>query len=134
MTEARYLLDTNIISYLIRSHDPGLDRRMERASGQLAISAITEAELRFGLARRPQAPRLRELIEEALKRVTVLSWDSAAALVYAELRAELERGGRVLEAFDMLIAAHALAVGAILVTADKAFVGVKKLKIENWAS
>ena len=64
----------------------------------------------------------------------MLAWDSAAAAAYGELRAELERTGHALGALDTLIAAQALATGAILVTDDKAFGKAKKLRIENWTS
>ena len=132
---ARYLLDTNIASAVIKKQNPSVDERLERVEmDQLAISVITEAELRFGLARTPEAERLRQLTEEFLVRVTILAWDSAAAQVYGELRATLERAGKPLGALDTLIAAHALSIGATLVTADKAFGNVKKLKTENWVA
>ena len=99
---------------------------------QLAISAVTEGELRFGLARRPEATRLRQVVEEFLLRVAILPWDSDAAHHYGHLRASLERDGQPMGNLDTLIAAHALATSSVLVTNDHAFSRIKKLKVEDW--
>lgn len=129
----RYLLDTNTASYVIKGTIPAVRVRLAQVPmTQVGISSITEAELRHGSARRPEAIKLRELIEEFLVRVTVLPWDSKAAQEYGLLRAVLERSGQPLGNLDLMIAAHALAIGAILVTNDRAFARIKKLKIENW--
>jgi tRNA(fMet)-specific endonuclease VapC len=128
----RYLLDTNIVSHLIRGH-PAVSRRIVQTpiSG-LFISAITEGELLFGVARRPEATRLREAVREFLLRVEVLLWNSSVAARYGQMRAELERRGRSLDALDLLIAAHAAAENAVLVTADGAFAYAAGLQIEDW--
>jgi tRNA(fMet)-specific endonuclease VapC len=129
----RYLLDTNIASCIIRGTSPVVDRRLVKvAMSQLAISAVTEGELRFGAARLPHAARLHAMIEEFFLRVAVLPWDSDAAQEYGQLRATLERDGQPMGNLDLLIAAHALALGAVLVTNDHAFTRIKKLKIEDW--
>jgi tRNA(fMet)-specific endonuclease VapC len=129
----RYLLDTNIASCIIRGTSPVVDRRLVKvAMSQLAISAVTEGELRFGAARLPHAARLHAMIEEFFLRVAVLPWDSDAAQEYGQLRATLERDGQPMGNLDLLIAAHALALGAVLVTNDHAFARIKKLKIEDW--
>ncbi len=128
-----YLLDTNIASCIIKGNSPAVDRRLVKvAMAQLAISAVTEGELRFGAARLPRAARLHSLIEEFLLRVAILPWDSDAARQYGQLRATLEREGQPMGNLDVMIAAHALAVNAVLVTNDHAFVRIKKLKIEDW--
>ena len=72
------------------------------------------------------------VIQEFLKRVDVLAWDTAVAEHYGVLRAELEGSGNVLGALDMQIAAHASQLGAVLVTNDQAFKRVRKLKVEDW--
>jgi tRNA(fMet)-specific endonuclease VapC len=132
MAQARYLLDTNTLSYTLRNY-PAVRKRLEHVPMEsVAISAITEGELRYGLAKAQQRTEVMEKVEALLARLEVLTWDSAAAEAYGELRAQLERAGERMGTLDTLIAAHALAVGAILVTADKAFGRVKKLKIENW--
>jgi tRNA(fMet)-specific endonuclease VapC len=131
--ESRYLLDTNTASFIIKGNNPAVDRRLLKVPmAQLAISAVTEGELRFGAARLPQATRLHSLIEDFFLRVTVLPWDSDAAQQYGQLRAALEREGQSLGNLDMMIAAHALARQLVLVTSDHAFTRIKKLKIEDW--
>jgi tRNA(fMet)-specific endonuclease VapC len=130
---ALYLLDTNIASYIIKGTSPAVDRRVVKiAISQLAISAITEGELRFGTARLPLAVRLHAIVEDFFLRVTILPWNSDAAQVYGPLRAMLERDGQPMGNLDVMIAAHALALGAIFVTNDHAFARIKKLKVEDW--
>jgi tRNA(fMet)-specific endonuclease VapC len=99
---------------------------------QVGISAVTEGELRFGAVRLPSATRPHALVEEFLIRVVVHPWDSAAAKAYADLRFRLERDGKTLGNLDMIIAAHALASGRVLVTHDRALARVRGLDIENW--
>jgi tRNA(fMet)-specific endonuclease VapC len=129
----RYLLDTDIASCIIKGNSPAVDRHLEKvAMAQLAVSAVTEGELRFGAARLPHATRLQNMIEDFFLRVQVLPWDSAAAQQYGRLRATLERDGQPMGNLDTMIAAHALALNAILVTNDHAFARVKKLKSVGW--
>ena len=129
----QYLLDTNTASYIIKGNVPAVDRRMARIPmAQVFISSVTEGELRYGVARRPGATRLQQIVEEFLLRVTILPWDSEAAKYYAGLRAELEHLGQPMGDLDMMIGAQALAVGAILVTNDRVFTRIKKLRIEDW--
>jgi len=131
--ESRYLLDTNIASYIIKGNNPAVDRRVVKVPvEQLAISAVTEGELRFGAARLPHATRLHALVEDFFLRVAVLAWDSDAARHYGQLRATLERQGQPMGNLDMMIAAHALAAPAVLVTHDRVFHRVKHLKLEDW--
>jgi len=130
-----YLLDTNIASYVIKGNVAAVQRHIERVPmAQLAISAVTEGELLYGVARRPEATRLRAIVNEFLLRVSVQPWDSNVARHYGALRATLERQGRPIGNLDMMIGAHALALEAVLVTNDQAFSRIKGLKIENWAS
>ena len=129
----RYLLDTNIASCIIKGNSPAVDRRLAKvAMGQLAVSAVTEGELRFGAVRLPHATRLHNLIEDFFLRVAVLPWDSDAAQQYGRLRATLEREGQPMGNLDAMIAAHALALDAVLVTNDRAFARIKKLKVVDW--
>ena len=130
---ARYLLDTNIASCIIKGNSPAVDHRLVKvAMAELAISAVTEGELRFGAARLPHATRLHTMIEDFFLRVAILPWDSDAAQHYGQLRAALEREGQPVGNLDAMIGAHALALGAILVTNDRAFGRIKKLKVEDW--
>lgn len=129
----RYLLDTNIASYLIKEHSSEVRERLRRVPiAEVGISVITEAELRFGATRSMAADRYKHLVEEFLLRVEILAWDSGAAQYYAALRAAMEDAGTPMGNFDMMIAAHALAVGAVLVTHDRVFQRVKHLKLEDW--
>jgi tRNA(fMet)-specific endonuclease VapC len=126
------MLDTNTVSHLLKEH-PGVVRRVVAAPmASLGISAITEGELRFGLAKRPEAKRLHLAVREFLRRVDVLPWDSTIAERYGIVRADMERQGRVLAPLDLLIATHALSVGAVLVTSDRAFGHVGSLQVEDW--
>jgi tRNA(fMet)-specific endonuclease VapC len=130
---AHYLLDTNIASYIIKGNFPAVRRRLLRVPmAQVFISSITEAELLYGVARKSGATTLQRIVEEFLLRITVLPWDSTAARQYGELRAQLESGGRPMGNLDLMIAAHALATGTILVTNDRAFTQIRKLKTEDW--
>jgi tRNA(fMet)-specific endonuclease VapC len=129
----RYMLDTNMASYVIKGNVPQVREVLRRIPMQeVGISVVTEAELRFGVARKPQVGSLQRAVEEFLVRVEILPWESAAATHYAELRSSLEDSGAPMGSLDMMIAAHALAVGAILVSHDRVFHRVKRLKLEDW--
>ena len=129
----RYLLDTNTASYVIRGKSAALDRRLLKVP-QVAISAVTEGELRYGVARLPDATRLNPLVEAFCARVTILPLDSEAAREYGPLRATLEREGQQMGNLDLMIGAHAMALGFVLVTHDHALKRIKKLKVEDWTS
>jgi tRNA(fMet)-specific endonuclease VapC len=131
-----YLLDTNTVSYIAKGKSPAARARLQALGDDetVCISSITEAELRYGLAKRPEARQLRKSIEGLLFRLRILAWGSKEAAAYGELRARLEGAGITLSQLDLQIAAHALATGAVLVTNDKAFLQVNDLdKMENWA-
>lgn len=130
----RYLLDTNTASYVIKGNVPRVRERLLKVPmAEVGISAVTEAELRFGVARKPEAGRLKTAVEEFLLRVEALPWESEAAQQYAQVRAALERTGQPMGNLDMMIAAHALAAQLVLVTHDHVFRRVKRLKIEDWS-
>lgn len=131
--ERRYLLDTNAVSWFVRNPSVPLEARISgMARCDFCVSAITEGELRYGLARRPRATALARAVEALLVRVDVLPWDASVARRHGDLRATLETAGTPLAALDTLIAAHALSAGAILVTHDQAFARVPDLTIEDW--
>lgn len=127
-----WMLDTNAVSDLLRAHPTVLQRASEHPMARLCMSAITEGELRYGLAKRPEATRLHEAVRQLLLRVQPLSWDSQAAAAYGLLRAQLQALGKPLSPLDLQIAAHALAAGASLVSGDQAFDQVPGLNLENW--
>ena len=131
----RYLLDTNIVSYILKGVPSGIRQRVdEKPSETLAISAITAAELHYWIAKRPSQSRIRFHIEDFLLRVPTLPWDAEVAAIHGELKARLLEIGRPLAELDMQIAAHALALNLILVTHDAAFKQVPDLQIEDWAT
>jgi tRNA(fMet)-specific endonuclease VapC len=130
----RYLFDTNTVSYIIKGNRPRVRERLLRVPmAEVGISVITEAELLFGLARRPDATKLKTVVEEFLLRVQVLPWDSEAARQYARIRAALEGVGEPTGNLDLMIAAQALGSELVLVTSDAVFRRVKGLKIEDWS-
>ena len=128
----QYMLDTNTISHLIKAQ-PAVARHVVNVPmASLCISAITEGELLFGLAKRPEAKRLPLVVRELLRRVDVLPWDRVVAERYGSTRAEMARHGKILAPLDLLIATHALSVDAVLVTNDQSFRLVNDLKVEDW--
>jgi len=131
----RYLLDTNVISHIMQGRDALLLARLTQVPvGQVVISTITLAELEYGLHRKGQPVRLRNALTQVLLRMDVLPWDEAVATCYGEFCATLDAQGINLSDFDMMIAAHAVAVDATLVSRDKAFAQVpgERLSLEIW--
>jgi len=99
------------------------------------ISSITEAEIRYGLEKAPAARVLNVAIEAFLLKIRIFPWGSEEAFTYGELRARMEASGKTLGNLDMLIAAHAISLGAILVTNDRAFSRIRDLRgVVNWAT
>ena len=133
MSATPYMLDTDVASYIVRGPAPALAGKVKSVPmAQLCVSSVTQGELLYGIARKPGAANLHTAVREFLARVDVLPWDSAAATRYGVLRAALEARGTPLGNLDTLIAAHALATGAVLVTNDQALARVPGLKSENW--
>jgi tRNA(fMet)-specific endonuclease VapC len=129
-----YMLDTNTASYIIKG-EPVVVREhlLEVPMASVCISSITQAELLRGVAKKPEAKRLPIAVKEFLIRVEIMPWDSDAAEAYAQLRTSCESEGTPLGTMDMLIAAHSIAVGAILVTNEQTFFRIKHyLSLEDW--
>lgn len=129
------MLDTDIASHIIRGRSRRLDERLRESNpSDVCISAITRAELRYGVARVEPAPRLAAQVEFFLAGIATVAWDDGAADRYGRLRALIERCGTPIGSLDTLIAAHALAVGAKIVTLNlRHFERVPELCIEMWA-
>ena len=127
-----YMLDTNTVSRLVKKDLTAMQRAKDVPITSLCISAITEGELLFGLAKRPEAIRLRAAVREFLRCVDVMPWDEGVAEHYAQVRASLERQGKTLAPLDLLIASHAESIGAVLVTNDQAFRLIGNLRVEDW--
>ena len=128
-----YLLDTNIVSDLVRNPRGRVQSRLaENGDEQVVTSIIVAAALRYGAARKG-SPRLRAQLETVLGALEILSLDPPVDRIYGDLRAGLEAMGKPIGSNDMLIAAHALALGCTLVTDnEREFSQVKQLSIENW--
>jgi tRNA(fMet)-specific endonuclease VapC len=129
----RYLLDTNMISDLIRRPAGRVAQRIaELGERRVCTSIIVAAELRYGAVKR-RASQLTRLVEGVLERLEVLPLEPPADAAYAQLRTELEQRGRVIGGNDLLIAAHAIASGHTLVTANaREFSRIAELACENW--
>ncbi|MFT4114895.1 PIN domain-containing protein [Silvibacterium sp.] len=120
-----YLLDTNTFSYIVTGVSSAARTEFQRWLGdpdaKLCLSSITEAEVRYGMAKRALGAARVRAIENLFSTVEVLPWDSRAAAVYGKARAEIEAQGLAVAAMDMLIGAHAASLGAVLVTRDAIF-------------
>jgi tRNA(fMet)-specific endonuclease VapC len=128
------MLDTNTASYIIKGKPDRVREHLRNVPmACVCISAITQAELLHGVARKPEAKRLPLAVKEFLIRVEIMPWNSDAAEAYARLRTDCENEGTPLGTMDMLIAAHAIAVDAILITSDKAFYKLQRyLQLADW--
>jgi len=133
VTGSCYMLDTNIVSDLVRNPQGAVfDKIVEIGSDNLCVSIITAAELRYGCARKG-SPRLLQQVEAILSGLDILPLDVPADAEYGGIRAELEAAGRPIGPNDLLIAAHAYALGATLVTANVSeFTRIRGLRVENW--
>lgn len=127
------LLDTNICIYIINARPPEVLARFHAYRlGEIGISSVVAAELAYGVAKSGSV-RNRSALEMFLAPLEVLPFDERAVWAYGDLRAELERLGQPIGAMDTMIAAHALAVDAVLVTNNtREFSRVSGLRLENW--
>ncbi|HZZ38395.1 MAG TPA: type II toxin-antitoxin system VapC family toxin [Acidobacteriaceae bacterium] len=134
-----YLLDTNTIRSILKDKSPAararLDRVGTRKDHDAAISSITLGEILYGLEKIGAGLQRRKAVELFFSTITICSWDQAAAEAYGHLRARQEARGKTLGPNDLQIAAHALALGAILVSHDRAFRHVTGLAgLEDWST
>jgi tRNA(fMet)-specific endonuclease VapC len=129
----RYLLDTNIVSDLVRNpHGPVTQHIRRVGEGQVCTSIIVAAELRYGAAKKGSAP-LSAQLAAVLDALEVLPFATPADLIYGSLRTRLEQKGKPIGANDLLIAAHVIALGHVLVTNnEREFARIDHLKYENW--
>lgn len=127
----RYMLDTNICIYAMRTEDEYLDRRLGQSqTGDLLMSTITLAELEVGFAKSGQPTEAHKTAQTFLDAITTVPFDAAAARAFGRIQAALpsKRG-----AYDRQIAAHAISLGLVLVTNDERdFAGIPGLTVENW--
>lgn len=129
----KYLLDTNICIYVINHRPAQVFERFKRYQlGELAISSITASELAFGVEK-SGSERNKQALHKFLAPLDICPYDERAIWHYATLRHALQASGRLIGSLDMLIAAHALALDAVLVTNNlKEFERVDGLRLENW--
>ncbi len=128
-----YMLDTNIVSALARNPQGVVAERLAAVgTDAICVSVITAAELRYGCAKKG-SPKLTAQIDVILGAIQILALDVPADAEYGRIRAALESTGEPIGPNDLLIAAHALAAGAVLVTANvNEFARIKSLQVENW--
>ena len=129
----RYMLDTNIVSDLIRNPQGRAAKRIAKlGEDNICTSIIVAAELRYGCAK-SGSKRLLKAVEDLLGEINVLPFEVPADTEYGGIRAELEAAGKPIGGNDLLIAAHAYATGATIVTANTGeFKRIRGLKVENW--
>ena len=130
-----YMLDTDTTSYLIKGKSRSVEAKLADLSPEMVcVSVMTRAELLYGLKRLPSEHRLHLLVRQFLKTIRILPWDSEAADWYAEIRHQLTRSGQPIGDVDMMIAAHSLSAGAVLVTNNnKHYDRIEApLILENW--
>ena len=130
----RYMLDTNICSYILKNHPAAVKQKFEEVgASNICISTIVLAELYYGAARHPEGVVIRREIDDFVSRLVVIPWDEIAADHYGAIRSSLEKAGTLVGAMDMLIAAHARSCGATLVTNNRReFDRIKGLTSLNW--
>ncbi len=130
-----YMLDTNICSYIIRNKPPYIREKLEMIEHHhtVALSSIVVTELTYGAAKKG-SPKLTRLIDAFIDNFTLYDYDRSAAQPYGELRVQLEQTGKIIGAHDLLIAAHALSLNAILVTNNlREFLRIDGLTLEDWS-
>lgn len=130
-----YLLDTNIVSYWMRGHEPLLERIKSHSPKDLSISAITLAEIYYGIEKSPVKKKERRAkIEQIRSILEVHPFDELAAAAYGVIRAQLEKKGGVISERDLQIASIAVSKGLCVITHNvREFGRVERLKFEDWA-
>ncbi len=125
------MLDTNTVSALVGDPRGAIAERIRALSAPVSVSAVVAAELRYGAAKK-RSTRLNKAVDGLLGALVIEPMSLPIDSVYGALRDRLERAGLPMGANDLLIAAHALTLGRILVTDDRAFARVPGLMVENW--
>ncbi len=131
----KYMLDTNICIYLIKKQPPKVLKHFKSHTvGDIGISSVTLAELRYGVSKSQYIEKNQQALDEFILPLEIADFDEKAAQEYGTMRVELERAGKPIGSMDMLIGAHAYALGATLVTNNtKEFKQIKNLKIVDWS-
>ena len=132
----KFMLDTNICIYLIKLKPQKVLKHFQsHAVGDIGISSITLAELRYGVAKSQHIEKNRQALDEFILPLEIADFDETAAEAYGTIRAALEKVGRPIGSMDMLIGAHALALSVALITNNtKEFKRIKNLKVVDWTA
>ena len=132
----KYMLDTNICIYLIKQQPREvIDKFQGIAPGEIAISSVTVAEMMYGVGKSQHKERNKSALESFLAPLEMVDFDFKAAQHYGVIRAHLEKMGTPIGAYDLMIAAHALSLGLILVTNnEREFQRIPNLIVENWVN
>ena len=128
-----YMLDTDTSIYIMKERPASVRRRFEKHRDEVCISVVTYAELLYGVERSTAKVKNQQAIDAFVQLLEVCDWTTAAAVHYATIRAELDGAGAPIGAMDMMIAAHARSLNAVVVTNNtRHFSKVTKLKTINW--
>lgn len=130
----KFLLDTDICIYLIKKHPPAVFEKLHQCdAGDVGVSAITAAELRFGADKSQRPKQNHEGLDLFFAPLEIVPFDDRAAMEYGKIRAQLESAGQPIGPLDLLIAAHAKSLDVTLITNNSdEFKRVRGLKVENW--
>jgi tRNA(fMet)-specific endonuclease VapC len=129
----RYLLDTNMVIYVLKRRPIKVLEVFNKNASRMAISSITLSELMYGAEKSQQVDKNLEAVEEFVSHLEVLSYDAKASQHYGQIKAKLEKKGQIIGENDIHIAAHAISQGLTLVTNNlKEFKRVPHLALENW--
>jgi tRNA(fMet)-specific endonuclease VapC len=132
----KFMLDTNTCIYIIKKKPPAvLEHFRAHAVGDIGISSITLAELRYGVAKSQHVKQNQEALEAFILPLEIVDFDEKAAQAYGTVRATLEKAGNPIGSMDILIGAHALSLGVTLVSNNvKEFRQIKHLKVVDWTA
>lgn len=134
MKKRSFLLDTNMVSFLMRGDGPTAEQVSRTPLSRLGMSVATELEVEFGIEKAGRPARLVDQFAEVIRGVPVRALPTDIAKHYAQVRCDLEKRGSVIGHFDLIIAAHAVAEGAVLVTNNTTeFKRVKGLRLDDWS-
>jgi tRNA(fMet)-specific endonuclease VapC len=131
-----FMLDTNTCIYIIKQKPPKVLKHFKAYSiGEIGMSSITLAELRFGVEKSQHIQKNQEALDAFILPLEIADFDEKAAKVYGEIRAALEKTGNLIGSMDMLIGAHALSLGLTLITNNvREFRKIKHLKVIDWTT
>lgn len=128
----KYLLDTNMVTHILRENPNVLNKISKLHFSEMGISILSHAEIQYGFAKKPEKVKMQRLFNELLLWIDVLPFDETVSAHYGQFKANAEKQGKSLAPLDMLIAAHASAIGAVLVSNDQAFQQIKDLQVQDW--